>query len=231
MYKDFSGIKYLENENKELVVIGYEGNEKGLSIPFSINDKPVVEIMSYSFSHSELKRITIPHTVKTINESAFYASSLDRVVFTGESTDIMAFVFAYTSCLNHIDLPKNISTIPGYGFSHSKLKSCDWHKASCIKECAFLSSGLEKADFSNVQLIYSGAFKNCENLKEIIWGDNLQLIGEEAFSGIPISGETVKIPQSVEIMRDNVFGDANITLLIPETIEEIGRQKQSIIFY
>ncbi|MBR2857777.1 leucine-rich repeat domain-containing protein, partial [bacterium] len=71
-------------------------------------------------------------------------------------------------------------------------------------------------------------FENCARLKKIIFGDNLQEIGEEAFHNCT-KLKTISLPNSLTTIGEMAFygafdSDANVSLTIPKNVTIIGEQ-------
>lgn len=85
-----------------------------------------------------------------------------------------------------IVLPKNITTIDDYAFCHNYT--------------------LQKIAMPNVEVIFDGAFQDCENLKSVDFGDKMYKIGRGSFSGCYELTE-LYLPAAVEIINDLAFED------------------------
>ena len=91
----------------------------------------------------------------------------------------------FMSDVKHIDLPKNIDSIPRY---------------------AFMSSELEEITIkSNIKYIWVNAFYDCDNLRKVVIGEGVEEIGNYAF------GEThdidIYVPKSVNFISRDAFGN------------------------
>ena len=64
-------FKYTVNDDGDIVIDGYLGNEKTVVVPESIDGHPVKSIGSHAFDNSMIKEITIPKSVESVS-SAFY---------------------------------------------------------------------------------------------------------------------------------------------------------------
>ncbi|MBQ4273386.1 MAG: leucine-rich repeat domain-containing protein, partial [Clostridia bacterium] len=90
----------------------------------------------------------------------------------------------------------------------------------------FSSAGFEKITIpESIQVIGSGAFKNCADFKEIALPGGLREIGDETFSGC-VYLEQINIPTSVTRIGNAAFmGCTSLTsVTVPEGVTEIGAQ-------
>ena len=77
----YNGFCYYEYQDS-ISIIGYSGDEKNnLSIPDTINDKPVTEISEYAFNNAGLTgTLEIPSTVITLAEGALQENNISELV-------------------------------------------------------------------------------------------------------------------------------------------------------
>ena len=102
--------------------------------------------------------------------------------------------------------PYNITAIGEYAFRGcNSLKKLKLNNIRYIFANAFEDSHLEDIQFSTlVQNIGSSAFKNCQNLKTLALGENVEVLGNYAFENC-INLETVYIPESLKLIGFKVF--------------------------
>lgn len=74
-------FKYKINQNGEVIITGYKGNDTEVVIPPEIEGKPVTSIRDWAFYKcSSLTSVTIPESVTSIGDYAFsYCSNLTSV--------------------------------------------------------------------------------------------------------------------------------------------------------
>ncbi len=134
--------------DKECAIIGYEGEEKEIAIPCSIDGKTVRMIDEYAFSATKIQKVTIPDTVKTIGNKAFHeCCNLEEIIF---NKGLLAIEYS-SFCANHckkIVIPEGVTIIQTYAF-------CD---------CPLLE---EVYIPSSVQTIEKDAFSMNENLVDV----------------------------------------------------------------
>ena len=154
LYVEAAG-KYIENAN----------------IPSKINGKTVTEVRDFSGCQN-LKKVTIPNTVKEIDSYCFEnCTSLTSVNIPSGVTVIEGATFKDCSSLTSISLPSSITKIKYDAFKNCKyLKNftipskIDTLPSSLLEGCTSLSSITIP---SNIKTIEQSAFKGCKSLKTI----------------------------------------------------------------
>ena len=172
------------------------------------NDKiyKVTRIKAQAFYHcSGINSVTLGNNVNTIQEDAFYSSSLTSIVIPNSVTYIGYAAFYGCVNLTSVIIPDNITEIYQYTFSGcTNLKS------------VVLGKNLTKID--------KQAFYKCSNLSSIIIPNSVTSIGEDAFNGCT-SLTSVTIPNSVTSIGEQAFrGCSSLTsVTIPNSVTSIGR--------
>lgn len=79
------------------------------------------------------------------------------------------------------------------------------YKITKVGEKAFANSNIKNVELgSNIKEIQKGAFKNCKELKKVVFPSGLEIVGKGAFKNC-IKLSEVKLPASVHIIRSNAF--------------------------
>lgn len=137
------GLKFTLNSDDTYSVSIYKGSETSVIIPSSYLKKSVTAISSDAFKNTNITQVSIPDTVKSIGDSAFYEctslSSIDishvttlgsyafyncnkatSLSFSSSIITIPTFAFAYCSSLIDVTLGNSINTIEPYAFSECR---------------------------------------------------------------------------------------------------------------
>lgn len=165
----------------------------------------VLTINNHAFDSCNLKSVTLPDSVKMIENSAFrFCSGLSNVTFGTGLETIGQYAFSYCRNLSNVILPDSLKKIEQDAF-------CD---------CDMLTS-INIPD--NIESIGDEAFKNCDNLKDISIGNNVKNIGSYMFSDCD-SLEAIVIPDNVESIGYGAFEycDSLKDISIGSNVKDIG---------
>ena len=138
----------------------------------------------------ELRRITIPPTVKEIGEKAFAKTKITEVDIPEGVTTLEEYTFQYCENMQRITLPQSLTTIKLAALSH-----CGYHElviphaVTTIGDYAFdFCEYLETVTIGcGVREIGYCAFDGCRKLKKVIShipGDSLFIIDHSVFGNI-----------------------------------------------
>ena len=116
---------YFEFDENTGSITGYIGNSKNVEIPDSIGGIPVIAIGKGAFEgNRNIKSITIPASVKKINDDAFReCMSLQDVTVKGSDIQIWNNAFYDCNKLVTVNLEGSVKTISDAAFGISKSKS------------------------------------------------------------------------------------------------------------
>ena len=238
--------------NGEATITGYSSNGNITGIPSSIDGYPVTSIGAYAFECCDkLTTLTIPDTVKTIEEGAFRdcnnlitvrlgngvqvvcerafeeCDQLSYVNFGQNLHTIEGWVFAYNHQLTQLDFPASLRYIGEEAFSNGTgIVSVNFREGllSIGKNCFIFCENLTTAYLPNsLQVIDEGAFYDCEKLATVTLGSNLTTIGDCAFTCCyPLT--TITIPDSVQTIGAFAFSECtNLQQVNLGSVEKIGR--------
>ena len=177
----------------------------------------VTEISSFAFSFFKtLKSITIPSTVESIGDDAFYnCTGLTEIVFNAVNAEILSnggTFFNAGSNSEGIDVVfgETVVAIPDYLFSNTpNIKNVKiGSNVTSIGKYAFSDcSGLTEISIPNsVTSIGESAFSGCSSLTSIVIPDSVTSIGDYSFSGCS-SLTSITIPSEVTSIGESAFSD------------------------
>lgn len=206
--KDKSGkyivdAEYLEWENVTggVAITSYSGTSAIIELPETINEKKVVEIQGGAFQGNVVRSVTLPDTVVTVGDNAFYCvTSLEEVFFGTGVKDLGDAAFEGCTSLKMVALNEGLKTIGSTAFysttSLSYIQIPD--TVVSIGTDAFILSGLKEITIpGSVSAIEYETFAYCEELKKVIIEPGVKSIDDRAFESC-FSLKTAKIPSSVK---------------------------------
>ncbi|MCQ2772661.1 MAG: leucine-rich repeat domain-containing protein [Bacilli bacterium] len=201
----YGGVKDVVLPN-EFKVIGKEAFEYG-NITSIVIPEGVEIIDNYAFHCcNKLKSVTLPNTLKSIGDGAFWECELLTSIVIPEGVKTID-VYAFSKCnnLEAITLPNTLKGIGEYAFN-----KCE--KLTSI----VIPVGAETID--------DYAFSSCYNLKSVTLPNTIKKIGKGAFSSCK-KLTSIVIPEGVETIDDHTFsGCQNLkSVTLPNTLKKIGR--------
>lgn len=241
------GLCYNVNEDGKSVTMTYETlilfafdapapSEKGYEGDIVIPRVVIHEGKAYTVTaidrgafscNSNLKRVFIPESVKTLGREAFFqCHSLQEVILPPDLNEIVDYTFA-ESGLQTLVFPQKIKTIGENAFVSSSLKSVNLpNSVVTIEKLAFSGCRWMKSVTlgNKVKTIGEAAFSICSDLKSITLPASLKEIGPKAFyecSGL----ESIVIPASVSSIGEGVFSSCHGLTSI--TVDKNNKQYDS----
>lgn len=183
-YKPSEGLAYELNGDHYIVSIG-QCTDSHVVIPSTYNGKPVAQIAKYGFKSSSITKVTIPSSVKTIGDCAFFlCTSLTSVTIPSGVTKIGVAAFSGSS-LTSVTIPSTVSEI----------------EEGAFQLCTSLESVTIK---KGVKTIGADAFQFCSNLASVSIPSSVTKIGERAFERC-YDLRNVVIPSSVTSIGERAF--------------------------
>jgi uncharacterized lipoprotein YehR (DUF1307 family) len=142
-------------EGNAVYITSYTGNSLTPRIPSKIQGKKVTHIEESAFDSDEtgikLTGVTIPNTVTTIGDRAFYGNRLTSVTIPNSVTTIGGEAFEENR-LTSVTLPKSVTAIGGEAFGGNRLTSVTI-SASFFSYEIFYALGVEEEDFDKLPSI------------------------------------------------------------------------------
>ncbi|MGC7153957.1 leucine-rich repeat protein [Metamycoplasma hominis] len=228
--------------------ISINSNNKNLEIKDNfLIDKNNKKILAYL--DKKTTKVTIPSSIKEIDESAFFGCrNLKEVILNEGLEKIRAGAFINTN-IKSINIPGSVKEIDDWAFNFSKISHISINsnnKNFEIKDnflidknnkkiLAYLDKKTTKVTIpGSVKEIGKGAFSGCRNLKEVILNEGLEKIGEGALSIWDIRSILINPNNKNFEIKDNFLIDKNnkkilvyldkktTKVTIPRSIKEIG---------
>lgn len=171
IYNGFT-INITDEINKLAELVHYIGSQTNVVIPNTINGYKITTIMSYTFGHT-VKTVTIPNTIRSIREYAFYMSGVEEVYFEAGATleSIGQQAFRYTP-LHSITIPLTLVSISDYAFANTSITNIAFEGSGLLENGGNPLSGLTIGGY---------AFSNNDTLTSIALPRRIISIGEYAF--------------------------------------------------
>lgn len=221
-----SDFEYTENEDG-ITVTKYIGESEQISIPDTIDGKPVTAIGQNFSMLKPITSVRMPDTVHSIGDLAFdQCWVLESVQLSVGLLSIGDHAFRGCACLKSIELPESL-TIIGHGAFDSctalkeisipknvvtidteafylcvpeRITFAEGSRLETIGYCAFAGAKITELTLpSTVRRLEGSAFAGCDLLTKVTLNDGLQRIGSNAFnySGL----RELVIPASVTDME------------------------------
>ena len=198
--KDADGFTW-ENNFSEITITGYIGASNELTVPNTINGKPVTQIKDGAFKNfTGLKSIVIPGSVKSIVGVFEGCTGLETVVIAEQGLENMSRAFDRCSSLKTINIPSTVK-----------------YMAGAFDSCTALESDIAVPE--GVASL-SSTFRHCESLKKVTVPQSVTNL-YSAFEGCTAL-EEANIPAGVTDLR-YAFEDCTSlkSIQIPEGITEL----------
>ena len=205
-------------------------------------DKNKTTLLQYPIGNARTS-YTIPDSVESIGDKAFYHCDMTTVEIGDSVTSIGKQAFAECDSLTTVTIPDSVTSIGDYAFRYcDSLKSIqvsennpnyssdasgvlfDKSKSTLIQ----YPIGNARTSYTlldNVGSISEYAFAWCDSLTTVEIGDSVESIGRYAFSSCD-SLTTVTIPDSVTSIGDDAFFscDSLTTVEIGNSVNSIGEE-------
>ena len=226
----FSSCSSLTKTNYTGDIAGWCGIRFGNS-----SSNPISYSHNLYVNNQEVKALTIPNSVDSIYDYAFYnCSSLTSVAIPNSVTTIGNFAFSGCSSLTSITIPENVVNVGGYVFDECcSLTSVVWNAKNVTNDygdsgifgyASNTKTQITSITFGdNVERIPSGLCYRIRSLSSLIIGNNVTTIGSYAFEDCS-SLTSITIPNSVTSIGSSAFsGCSSLTsITIPESVTSIG---------
>ena len=184
MYKEFRYEILKNNKGKYIKILDFDNSTSSPVIPAYIKDIPVTVIGKDAFERSDIKTITLPDTLTTIEAYAFFnCRSLEKISFPDSVRDVGHQVCGLCQQLEEAKWSQLAHIMPACAFydcfSLKNISNID--SVYMFSEYCFNKTGLESITIpKKISTISHYALGECPNLK-IIKMSHLPNIDKEAF--------------------------------------------------
>ena len=207
-----SVVKYM-NADLEVASIGNIAFRNCSSLNSVTIENGITTIEEYAFYNSSLTSIYLPNTLTNIGYSAFRGcSSLISIAIPNGVTTIRNNTFSGCSFLTSATISNGVMAIDKYAFADclslntiSVPNSVTRIGQSTFKNCTSL---LEVTLSNEMNTLEKETFQDCSSLKFVRLGGKLTTIGESVFSACTALNE-ITLPASVKSIGENAFAGCN----------------------
>ena len=113
-------FEWKEDDCGGIVITGYVGTSRDITIPYEINGIPVIAIGEAAFFARQLDSVNIPDSVTSIGDGAFYHSQLTDITIPNNVTSIGSSAFAGNQ-LFFVTIPDSVAFIGRNAFAFNPL--------------------------------------------------------------------------------------------------------------
>ena len=205
-----------------LIKTNYTGDITGwCGIKFeNSSSNPISRSHNLYVNNQEVKALTIPNSVDSIYDYAFYnCSSLTSVTIPNSVTNIGRSAFSGCTSLIKTNYTGDIAGWCGIKFGNSNSNPISYSHNLYINDQEVKALAIP----NSVDSIYNYAFYNCSSLTSVTIPNSVTTIGSYAFSGCS-SLTSINIPENVTSIGDNAFRNCSslIAINIPNSVTSIG---------
>lgn len=214
-----------------LIACSKKGRE--LKFEYSVDDNDNIHITGLEKESVSMSKITIPSEldgkkVVAIDRGAFRDNGyIEEVIMEDGITDIAENVFYNCYHLENITFPSSVASVgtnivKGTLYEKNKFKESEEIIVNDIL-VAVRSDVTHYKVPDSVKTIAPGAFYCYASLDEVEFSEHVENIGNFAFSGCT-GLERLELPGNIKNIGYGAFyGCTNLTLIIPDAVESVGR--------
>ena len=224
---DFSNdFEYNVTDYGTIEITYYIGDAESVYIPYYIEGLEVTEIASGAFQNNrDVKRVSIPDSVKVIRNGAFYGCTGLADIAIGKGVEIIEdSAFKKCTALCSIVIPDNVVSIGEdvlyecdalekvtlpytgadlYGLSDTHFSYIFGSPGESYSD-SYVPESLREITITKSEYIPDYAFQNCVNVEKINLGNKVKNIGTGAFFGCE-SLASFTVSNSITELGEDVF--------------------------
>jgi hypothetical protein len=222
-------------ENNQATITGYTGAGGAVTIPSEVNGVPVKKVGNwwppiFGYPNSSVTSITIPNSVTSIGNYAFYGcTSLTSVTIPNSVTSIGNYAFYGCSSLPSLTIPNSETSISfGAFISCTSLPISDDFRYVIKGDTIYLAAYTGVGSVVHIpNTINSLPVKEIGSISSstitiLIIPENVIKIGDRAFSGCPAL-VSVQLSEGLRYIGEGAFEyNGIIEITLPESLEYIG---------
>lgn len=227
--------KYQEGDYTYTVEFGkatlvkYTGNSSNITVPATLDGKPLVEIENGAFyNNNYINSVILPDTVKKIGQGVFKGcENLQNVHFPTDITFIPEEMFDGCSSLKEFNFSTKIKKIGQGAFRGcSSLKNIVCPSVNslgfrCFANCTSLQSVIFKKGIVESS---GGTFSKCINLETVVFPQGTKVIAFATFEDCK-SLKHITLPTSITCIDFIAFiGSGIVDIEIPDSVERCGER-------
>ena len=227
----FGNHRYVETSSTEAKLVQYTNSSSvtSFTVPQTVTNNgksyTVVGILNNAFENCSLKTVTLPSTVKQINDYAFNGCTalsyinLNKVTYIGTNafydcykltsadlsslTQVAAGAFAACHSLSTVSLGNSLTALPDNVFENSGLSAIDLNKVSTLGSNVFKScANLKTIRVGSVESIPAGTFSGCSAIKDIYCGNTFPY-AKGCFETSIYSSATLHFTQCLDDVKED----------------------------
>ena len=199
--------RYRVRSDGSLEIVEWNGDKSELIIPETIDGKKVAAIGDGAFyapyyDHYGLTSVTIPDSVTSIGDNAFYyCDSLTSITLLDSVTSIGDYTFSYCNSLTSITIPDSVTSIGDDAF----------YCCESLISITIPDSVISIGDY---------AFGLCDSLTSITIPSSVTSIGKDAFSGCP---DTLQLTVDRDSYAKEYARENNLSYNYPDALDWLNQ--------